>query len=213
MKVIKLFLSAFLLVCNLMSLSQEKSVPEKQPKRIFYEGMIEVNGLLGNATYDAKYYAPNEKPFMMPGINIINGIHFCKRYFLGAGFGLSFHPTEDIITGNYLSYLVFFDFRTYFFNRKLKPYIGLSGGTLINKGASINTQSGFFPYINPSLGLKIPVSRLTSFDIGVGYLFTYCESRLLTYGSPELDYRPTWYAYITVNNYIHCLSLKVDFVF
>lgn len=191
----------------------KKQRADKFTKKVYYTNITELNYSIGNSKYDKIWYAKSDELTSYLSVQTINGFHFCTKYFLGVGLGLNVHFKEDAIVNDHDSYPLFVDFRLYFLNKRIKPFVIASSGLLFTRISFTGFAKNFYPFINPALGAKIPLSDKISLNTSAGYSFFYTKKTLLTEGSSENHYNYESYSQHFVNNYINCFNIKIGLEF
>lgn len=185
-----------------------KTVPVKFSKKVYYANITEITATGYKLKYDDFYFEKNVSLSGWSfGMQTINGVQFLKNNYLGIGVGLNYLTNSDIISGTSIDFPLFLEYRFYFFNKQAQTYISFDAGTVL----SSSNFKLFAPFISPSIGVKLPISKATSFNIGLGYSLIFHKANLHTKYSNS--YLNETYAIHSVYNNISSLSLKFGFVF
>lgn len=144
-----------------------------EPLKGFNNGLMRSDGsgylLLGETEYGLAVDS-HKTDFIK--FSLINGYQFNPFFSLGFGAGIKFYLVEndpDIVVP------LFLDFRVYFTDRKISPYLALGTGYAIDFGYEM--ADGQKHYIieagdlllNPAAGVIFKISGRYAINIGIGY--------------------------------------------
>lgn len=192
----------------------------KFSRNIYFTSIIETNALIFKQPYQSFYLLEDTKVKGGLGIHSISGITIHKEHFagIGAGMNFSFRPNQS---GRLLGFPLFADYRYYLFDNAARLTLNLAGGVFVSGNIAQTDNVDYLPYLNPAVGISLPVSTNVSVDITLGYSVYFFHETLITpYGSyynyydyyGDLGYLPDYMKHKVWNNY-HCINLKIAHIF
>jgi hypothetical protein len=207
--------------------NHERKIPKKFSKKYYYVNITETNYTFSKARYEDGILTSSKLKYSF-GLQTINGIKFCKKHFLGFGFGLNFPKKITSAKGQLNGMPYFLDYRYYILGNKKKLYCSLSVGVFKSGGVFQFKDVNYLPFLNPSIGLSFRVSPSVSANLSLGYSFYmnygtiytdlyyqhYLYKHYFYYNYYYTDYENA-YPYQTHSawNNKHCMNLKFGFVF
>lgn len=135
--------------------SQDRTPRHRARARARYQGELNAVYVLGSGT----------RSYNRVGAETIHGVRINPYLFCGIGVGVNYYyKSKEWDRDNYVGAKfipVFVDFKYYFFNTKVSPYLKLDAG--------YGTSSSARLYVSPSIGLKCSLTSTMAINFDLGY--------------------------------------------
>ena len=146
-------------------------------KRKGYINVTELNfgyGISTIKTSQGSAYVQEQEPIF--GLRTVNGYQFSPYFTLGVGLGYEAFDDSGLMP-------ITLDSRIMFLNKKFSPVLNLNGGYSVG----LNNSGGL--YANPSIGLRMFLSKKTALLFNIGYKVQQLTFKTVTnynyyYGQP-----------------------------
>lgn len=172
-------------ISEIKKIAKELINSESLTPSIGYQGTIELGYAVG----------VDDLGFDRLKLNIINGYRVNPHLALGFGTGVHYYPDFEV------ALIPFFgDFRAYFIENNISPYIGVKVGYSFDTTNDFE-GSGFL--LNPTIGNSFVISKSTALNISIGYEMQKMKFIYYRYG----------YSYFTTSENSSAISIDVGISF